>query len=153
MKHLLIAISALTFSTSSFSKELPNVDLMISRINDSGFTISDKWAQLGEDQSQLVNNGVIIVNDNNVSSMIEIKGESEAEVFLSYSFANLHCVNTSLSAINMLQNETLKKSMMESFTSAIGAYENKASTLVWGYHFKTKLTKTKLGLIASCSIR
>lgn len=152
MKRLLIAMSVLAFSTSSFAKELPSVDLMVSRINDSGFTKSDEWKDIGDSKSQPVKNGVIFVNENNVSSMMKTTGESEAQIILSYSFANLHCVNTSLSAINMIQNETLKKSMMESFTSALGAYENKTSTLVWGYHFKTKLTKTKLGLIASCSI-
>lgn len=152
MKHLLIAMLVLAFSMPSLAKELPNVDLMVSRINDSGFTKSNEWKGIGDSKSQSVKNGVIFVSKNNVSSMMTIAGESEAEIMLSYSFANLHCVTTSLSAINMLQNETLKKSMMESFTSALGAYENKTSTLVWGYYFKTKLTKTKLGLIASCSL-
>jgi|GEM_PF-5927325 len=151
MKKFLLSVLLILPSVVT-AKELPPPNEAVERLDLSGITLSDKWESVGDSLKQNVKNGVIIVSASSVSSMIEISSDDD-KVMDSFAYANMHCAGSSLIAIDMAQNKTLLNNMLESFTAAIKAYDNETNTMVWGYNFKTKLLKTDLGLIATCTLQ
>lgn len=134
------------------AKELPSMTEMMDNLNSSGMTNSDDWEKLGDGFKQNIDTGTVFVAPDSLSSMMVVRGDGEEAILNSFSYANIHCASSSLVAIDMMQNTNLLNSMMESFTGALKAYDNKNNTLVWGYKYETKLVKANDGLIATCSL-
>ncbi|MEZ8102127.1 hypothetical protein [Vibrio bivalvicida] len=135
------------------AKELPDMESIVKRLDTSGVTLSDQWQLLDDGVKQTVPGGVLFITPKAVMSMMTVSGKDVDELTISYSMAGIHCVKSSLEAIDMGHNKSLPKSMYESFSNALKAPTQKASTLVWGYRFETEVARVKEGLIVSCSLQ
>ncbi|MCR9387672.1 hypothetical protein [Vibrio metoecus] len=155
MKSKLALVIACVLPFSAASKELPDVEFMMDKLNASGFTKASDWQPIGDESGfkQKYEGGFIVVSPQYVSNMIVVEGRGEDELMNSFMTANLMCASSSLTAIDMLQNKTLVSNMSESFAAALKAYKNKTTTLVWGYNYETTLVAAKDGLIASCTLK
>lgn len=134
------------------AKELPSQKEMMARLDQSGITKSDQWETLGNSFKQVVKGGLLFVSADSVSSMMAVSS-NEDEMMDSFAYAGMHCAASSLIAIDMVQNETLVNSMLNSFSESLKTYQNKNNTMVWGYSFETELVKTGKGLIANCTLK
>lgn len=134
------------------AKDLPSMTDMMDKLNESGMTNSNDWEKMGDGFKQNLDTGIIFVAPSSLSSMMVVRGDGEEAALNSFAYANIHCSSSSLIAIDMIHNTNLLNSMMETFTGALKAYDNKSYTPVWGYKYETKLVKAKDGLIATCSL-
>ncbi len=152
-KSLTTLCILMSLSFVSQAKELPAMSDMMDNLNKSGLTGNDKWEQMGDGFKQDVESGMIFVAPESISSMMVVQGGNQKEVLDSFTYANIHCASSSLVAIDMMQNTTILNDLMETFSSSIEAYENKANTLAWGYKYEAKLVKATDGIIATCSLK
>ncbi len=144
-------ISAL-LPLSLSAKQLPNSDLMIERLNQSGLSSEEGWSQSGNDFEYKVQFGVLKVSNTAVESKLVVEGEGAQALQNAFAYAGIHCVTSSLVSIDMGHNQNLVNSMLLSYQDALKAYDYKTTTMVWGYHFKTKLTPSDNKVIVDCSL-
>lgn len=152
MKTLFI-LPCLVFAALAQAKEMPSTELIQARLDASGLTKVGQWNDSQDGMSQRIDGGTIVITKDGFEAEMELTETSNSELELSFLKANNVCVSGSLDSIDMAQNTTLRQMMRESFNSSLTAYENRAMTLAWGYHFKTELAKHNGGTIAICALR
>lgn len=95
----------------------------------------------------------MFVSPTSISSMMTVNGEDAEELMASYTLAGIHCVKSSLEAIDMSHHDRLPQSMYNSMNNALKSPTKKAKTLVWGYDYETEITQVEQGLLVSCSLK
>lgn len=152
MKSLTIA-SLILVTTIAQAKPMPSVETIQARLDASGLTKVGKWETIDTGIRQFTQGATVVVTPEGFAAGVELVGSTDDELHLSFLNANNVCVEGALESIDMAQNSTLRQSMRHSFDSALTAYNNKADTLVWGYHFKTELAKNNDSTFVICGLR
>ncbi|GLQ73279.1 hypothetical protein [Vibrio penaeicida] len=152
MKAITLLLSSL-FCLPVLAKDLPPVNEMTHRLDVAGYSNADKWEDLEDTKKQNLETGILFVSQSSVSSMIPVSSSNDNELVVAFTLAGIHCVNTSLEAIDMAHHTSLPKSMLNSINDALKSPSHKASTLVWGYNFETEITPVKQGMIVNCTLK
>ncbi|MEZ8630294.1 hypothetical protein AB4394_18060 [Vibrio lentus] len=152
MKAIALLLSSL-FCMPVLAKDLPPVNEIISRLDIAGYSNVEQWEDIGDTKKQNLDNGILFVSQSSVSSMIPVNGSDDNELVAAFTLAGIHCVKTSLEAIDMAHHTSLPKSMFNSINDALRSPSHKASTLVWGYDFETEITPVKQGIIVNCTLK
>ncbi|AGG58143.1 hypothetical protein VPCG_00032 [Vibrio phage martha 12B12] len=152
MKAIALLLSSL-FCMPVLAKDLPPVNEMLHRLDVAGYSNADKWEDIEGTKKQDLETGTLFVSQSSVSSMIPVNGSDDNELVAAFTLAGIHCVKTSLEAIDMAHHTSLPKSMFNSINDALRSPSHKASTLVWGYDFETEITPVKQGIIVNCTLK
>jgi len=152
MMKKLLCLVACVLPLFVSAKELPPQEDIMARLDQSGMTKSNQWKSIGNGFQQDVKGGILFVSAGSVSSMMTISN-NEDEIQDSFAYAGMHCAASSIISIDMQQNKTLLNNMLLSFSDTLKSYQNKNTTMVWGYNFDTELIKTEKGIIANCTLK